>query len=202
MGRRRSGPKTHTGLFVVIAVIIAAAAAGFWIARTPSPPTMPPKPKPTASMPGAQPPAGQQRRVDIYIVKIVENKARLIPVARYIPAGAEPHKAALEKLLATNRQKGDSQSLVPIGTKLLSFDVRDGIAYANFSKEIKDNFPGGSMNEALLVNSIIHTLTEFSDVDRVQILVDGKRIETIGGHLDISQPEVGDSTLLYNGETE
>ncbi|MEW6230380.1 MAG: GerMN domain-containing protein, partial [Bacillota bacterium] len=47
---------------------------------------------------------------------------------------------------------------------------------------------GGSRNEELLVWSIVNTLTEFPGIYRVQILVDGKKEESIGGHVGIDVP--------------
>ncbi len=38
----------------------------------------------------------------------------------------------------------------------------------------------------LLVAEIVNTLTEFSEIQTVQILVTGKKVNTISGHMDIS----------------
>ena len=40
----------------------------------------------------------------------------------------------------------------------------------------------------LTVSAIVQTLAQFSSVKEVQILVDGKIIETLGGKVDISKP--------------
>ncbi|MBO5652568.1 MAG: GerMN domain-containing protein, partial [Selenomonas sp.] len=40
----------------------------------------------------------------------------------------------------------------------------------------------------MLVGSIVNTLTEFSEIKRVQLLVEGKKIESISGHLDLTKP--------------
>lgn len=40
----------------------------------------------------------------------------------------------------------------------------------------------------MLVGSIVDTLTEFPEVKRVQILIDGKAIESLSGHMDLTQP--------------
>ena len=73
-------------------------------------------------------------------------------------------------------------------TKLLDLVVRDKLAVASFSSEIKDDFHGGSLIEAYLVEAIVNTLTEFPEIESVQILVEGEAVESIGGHIYIRNP--------------
>ena len=61
-------------------------------------------------------------------------------------------------------------------------------ATRNFDKNIKKSFAGGSTGEELLVNSVVKTLTEFPEVKQVCFLIDGKEIETLSGHMDLSEP--------------
>lgn len=87
-------------------------------------------------------------------------------------------------------EPSDSQnwSTIPDGTKIRSIHFSNGIARVDFSREIVRNFRGGSAGEMLLVGSIVNTLTEIRGVEKVRIMVNGKQIETIGGHLDLSEP--------------
>jgi Spore germination protein len=77
---------------------------------------------------------------------------------------------------------------LPAGHALLRVSVKDGLAEVDFSRELIDNFPGGSTTEAMIVESLCKTLAQFSDIEKVRILVEGKRIDTIGEHVDLSQP--------------
>ena len=38
------------------------------------------------------------------------------------------------------------------------------------------------------MGSIVNTLTEFEEIKKVQLLVEGKKIESISGHLDLTKP--------------
>ncbi|MBQ5389910.1 MAG: GerMN domain-containing protein, partial [Anaerovibrio sp.] len=49
-------------------------------------------------------------------------------------------------------------------------------------------FVGGSTGEEMLVGSLVNTLTEFPEIKKVQILVEGKEIDSLSGHLDLSRP--------------
>ena len=69
-----------------------------------------------------------------------------------------------------------------------SIHFANGIARVDFSSEIVKNFRGGSAGELLMVGSIVNTLTEIHGVEKVRIMVNGKQVKTIGGHVDLSEP--------------
>jgi len=95
-------------------------------------------------------------------------------------------ETALELLLAGTKKPG-LVNVIPPGTKLKSLIIRDGTAYADFNENLL-KVKGGSTTEIFLVGSIVNTLTEFKSINQVQILVEGKKIDTITGHLDLSKP--------------
>ena len=78
--------------------------------------------------------------------------------------------------------------VLPAETKVRSVVVKDKIAQADFSAELKGKKSGGSTEEILAVSAIIYTLTEFPEVERVQILIEGKKVATLYGHMDLSEP--------------
>ncbi len=78
---------------------------------------------------------------------------------------------------------------LPDGTRVVDVSVKGGTAFVNFSSEIMKNHPGGSSGELQTIYSIVDTITlNFPDVKDVQILVDGKKEDTLAGHIDISLP--------------
>ena len=77
---------------------------------------------------------------------------------------------------------------IPPGTRLMDIKIEDGLATVDFSEAIKSKHPGGSAGESLTIGSIVNTLTQFPTVQKVQILVEGRVVETLAGHLDISKP--------------
>jgi spore germination protein GerM len=200
MARTRSS-NGSSGTFVSIAVVVVIAlGAGYWF--TTRKPAVTPEKVTVSPTSHADVSVKERRKVKIYVMKIANDDVTLVPETRSVPADVDPHRSALERLVATNHESGSSQHLVPVGTKLLGLEIKDGIAYADFSKELAANFNGGSESEALLVNSIAHTLTQFSDVKKVQILIDGRKTDSIGGHLDISEPIAPDSAMLGQGAGE
>jgi germination protein M len=92
--------------------------------------------------------------------------------------------------LAAGPTRDDADGTIPTGTRVNSvyFDGTGG-AFVDFSREFTENHPGGSSGELFTIRSIVRTLAlNFPDVERVSILVDGREIETIAGHIDASEP--------------
>lgn len=81
----------------------------------------------------------------------------------------------------------DLSGTIPVGTKLRSFYLdKNGVGYADFSKEMIKNHQGGSWGELLTIYSIVNTVTKnFPQVHQVKLLIDGLEVETLKGHLDI-----------------
>ena len=98
-----------------------------------------------------------------------------------LPAPA-PAQAALNSLCV------QSDGPLPTGTRLLSVRLADGLATVNFSHELRDNFPGGDSAETRAVNSVLRTLGQFPTITRVQLLVEGEPIDSLGGLLELTNP--------------
>lgn len=81
-------------------------------------------------------------------------------------------------------------SAIPAGTKLRDVFVADGgRAYVNLSPEISAMHPRGATDELLTVYTIVNALTEnLPAISAVQLLVDGKEVDTLAGHVDLRRP--------------
>lgn len=77
---------------------------------------------------------------------------------------------------------------IPPGAVLKSVVVTDELAKADFNLELKTKHWGGSLGEMTTVYSIVNTLTQFPEIERVQILIEGQEVESLAGHLDLSEP--------------
>lgn len=140
-----------------------------------------------------------ERKVVIYLPVSERNTFYLIPVTRTTELKGDILSVAAKVLLSTNSEKGEAGALIPQGTKLLvPIEVSSSTATIDLSKEFLDNFSGGSTEEALVLNSIAHTLVRNSEgkVKRVRILVEGNTVESLGGHFELTDPIEPDSTLL------
>lgn len=103
---------------------------------------------------------------------------------------------ALNALITTAPKSSKMDNVVPENTRVLGLKVdENGTAYADFSKEIAKHGQG-SYNEFMLTGAIVNTLTEFPEIKQVQILVEGKKVVTLSGHMDVEDPLKRNTTLL------
>jgi spore germination protein GerM len=91
----------------------------------------------------------------------------------------------------------DSLPAVPKGTRLRQvFVLESGVAYADFSAELRDGMPGGTDNELLTVYAIVNSIVlNVPEIKSVAILVDGEPCPTLSGHLDLRRPLGADTSL-------
>jgi len=127
-----------------------------------------------------------------------DDGTKLIAESKKIKSsGADQYTEIMNALLEGSKDK-KVVAIIPAGTKLRSVKVDKGIAYVDFSQEFIKKFNGGSTGELMLVGSIVDTLTEYPEIKAVQILVEGKKVETISGHMDTSEPIKRMKDLLKN----
>ena len=106
---------------------------------------------------------------------------------REVALTTEPARTALDELLA-GPKTNELVSVIPAGTKVQGIAIRHGVAYVDLSEDILNTPNRGSASESLIITSIVNTLTEFPDIEKVQILIAGKEVETLYGHMDLTQP--------------
>jgi spore germination protein GerM len=109
--------------------------------------------------------------------------------------------SAIEAIIATLLEGPDDPKLVstiPAGSRLLHiFVTDDGTAYLDFSSELSRLHPGGITAERLTLYTIVNSLVlNLEQVERVQLLFEGKPASTLSGHLDIRQAKTANLLLV------
>jgi germination protein M len=84
-------------------------------------------------------------------------------------------------------QNAKYSNVFPKGLKLLDINIKeDGSCVVDLSSEARQ--AKSAAEEELLVYAIVNTLGEFPTVERVSFLISGEQVDTISGHMDLSQP--------------
>ena len=135
-------------------------------------------------------PAAPVRKITATLFFVAEDGMALAPVQREVPFGesvAEQARAIVEAQLAP---VAPQVSAIPAGVVLRDVFVTErGDAFVDLSGDVTSKHPGGSLNEIFTVYSIVNALTvNLPAVTRVQILVDGKEVDTLAGHVDLRHP--------------
>lgn len=155
----------------------------------------PPIQVPTPHRANPEPQPGASRSITLYVASEANDDYVLVPTkARVREATA---REALRQLIRFPKERGSHFGTLPPGTRLRGISISDdGTASVNFSREFVENFPGGSRWEAIVVYSVVDTLTQFDSIKRVRFLVEGEPLEDLGGHLDLSEPLSRDTSMM------
>ena len=139
---------------------------------------------------------GVGRRVVLYFASL--DAQYLVPEVRYVPPWRDSALYRLTLLSAGPRDRARLAPVIPPGARPLSVRVEDGVAVADFSRELVERHWGGSAGELMTVYGIVNTLAELPGVRRVRITVEGRALETLAGHVDLSEPLAADRTLVQD----
>jgi len=118
----------------------------------------------------------------------------LIPTKRTVVVADQEVIKAMFAELAT--PPSGMEKPLPKGTTLKGASVKDGVATIDLSPEFQKNFGGGSAGEEMTMYSIVNTLTTLPNVNSVQFLLDGKKLDGILGNLDTSTPLKRNDSLV------
>lgn len=101
----------------------------------------------------------------------------LVSESRQVPAAA-PARGSIDALLAGPTLAGHF-SQVPSGTRLRSVNLAAGTATVDLSNQVQNL--QGSPAIPLFLGQIVDTLTQFPDVQRVVLEVNGRPLRSLGG---------------------
>jgi hypothetical protein len=153
----------------------------------------------TAVAPVAAPPPATTAHITATLFYAAPDGQALVPVRREIPLAEGVVAQGRQILLAQLAPPpADQQSVIPSGTELRSFYVTErGDAFVDLGDRISSGHPGGSLTELLTVYAIVNAVTaNLPAIQRVQLLVDGKEVDTIAGHVDVRRPLTRDASLV------
>lgn len=171
-------------LTIALTVVIAGCDQASPAVSQPTSDTLPKTAEQTQPVNTNQKP---EQTMQIVVYHATRDATHLVGESHKVPLNSHPARTAIELLIAGTKNP-QLVSIMPTGVKLKNVTVKDHVAYVDFDDKLIKKNVGGSTSETLLVGSIVNTLTEFPDIYKVQILVDGKKIETIAGHSDVSEP--------------
>ena len=121
-----------------------------------------------------------------------EQQTKLVKELRYIDIkeakkGATALASAIVKELIAGPKAKGLTSVLPTGVTLRAPVTIEGrVATVDLTKEFIDNHPGGKTMEELTVYSIVDSLTEMKEIERVKIIINGKDTKNFKGNLTLN----------------
>lgn len=186
MVRRYSKPHGHTR-WVIIAFVVFAAIVGALVLRKYD----------VSSRPQTPPTVESVGMLLVTLFFADGSGGGLVREGREIDAGtdlAESVETVIEELISG--PVGDFEPVLPYNTLIRGVEITGDEAIVDFGREIVDGLPGGSASEMAAVFAVTDTVTiNFPQIKKVQFLIDGAKVSTLKGHVDIHQPLAPDYSL-------
>jgi hypothetical protein len=180
---RRALPALGVALIAVVGAWLLFFALPRWAGRAPS--------EDAASSPPPAAQSGPERRITATLYFISEDGLSLVGVQREVPY-EEPVAAQARRIVEA--QLGEPPDplarAVPEGTSVRGLYLTDrGDAFVDLSDEARARHRGGALDELFTVYAIVNAVTvNLPAIARVQLLVNGREVDTLAGHVDLRHP--------------
>jgi len=184
----------HSKLFIIWGITLVAIVSGLAITLVlishskqiriqDAPPKLPDAANPSNKLPPPE-------QVNIFLLNATS--LEITPVKVELRLYSEPIER-LKQIVSTlvKETPPNYRNPIPRGTLLNEVYIdSQKTAYLDFSHHLRDGHIGGTTAELLTVTAILKTVFDaFPDnVKHVQFLIDGKEVEKLTGHINLSQP--------------
>ena len=140
--------------------------------------------------------AGEERELSVVLYFYNQDASYLEKETRRVRASSNEtlEKYVVEGLIAGPKDSKLSATLNK-DSKLVSIQTKDGICFVNFTGDFVSQNTGSSAQETGAIYSIVNSLTELDEVNRVQFLIDGKKTDSFGSFA-FNEPFERDESLI------
>lgn len=170
-------------------VVLVAVALGWML--TAIAPRNPVHSAPAVPAPSAAAPAGPERKIKATLYYISQDGLSLPGVQRDV-AFADSIEDQARRIIEAQLSDAPTPYLSPLpaGTTLRALFIgQRGEAFVDLAGDVRTKHPGGALDELFTIYAIVNSLTvNLPAITRVQILIDGKEVDTLAGHIDLRHP--------------
>ena len=124
----------------------------------------------------------------ITLYYITRQGGYMVPVSQKLCTTDRPVRLTLGRLIGGPDADGDLISPIPPETRVRDLYIRDGTAYVDLSCKFISDMEADSRYARWAVETLVQTLSQFDDIDRVQILISGKVREKLAEDVEIGEP--------------
>jgi hypothetical protein len=141
------------------------------------------------ALPVVPPPSGPTETVTLYVADDAAGMLRPRSAQIPLPGGRQQRaEELLRALLRIYQQPGAAHPMTAAADVRAIYLVDPGAAVIDLNAAFADQHRSGIMSEQLTVNSLVETLAgNVPGILRVNILVEGKKRDTLAGHADLSE---------------
>lgn len=175
-------------LLVLIAAAVVAVGLGWFVTSGVSRWSAPDQ---ASVAPPPEAPTEPVRRIRATLFYVSEGGSRLVAVPREVEYAEDTAQQAMRLVEAQVAPSPEPYAqAIPAGTSVRAVFLTDrGEAFVDLSPEVAKGHSGGSLDELFSVYTIVNVLTvNLPAIQRVQILIDGKEVDSLAGHVDLRRP--------------
>ena len=176
---------------LVVGLIAVVAGAGGWWLTTRALSRRAVSSQPASASPAGTPAAADARKITATLYFVSEDGMSLVGVQREVPFGESVLDQA-KQIVTTQLAVAPPPlvSAIPPETMLRALYLTErGDAFVDLSPDVRTRHTGGALDELFTVYTIVNALTtNLPAVKRVQILIEGKEVDTLAGHVDLRHP--------------
>lgn len=190
--------KNRHFVYIILTVIVLGLLL-VWYAGRPKPETVN-RVKPSLRLQSGQGEVAQ-RNASLYFSS--DNGRYLVSESRQIGCTDETDcvQAVVEALISGPLE--DGIAVLPEKATVNAVSIEEGTAIIDFSPEFVSGHWGGSQTELLTLYALANSVAvNFPHLRQVSVLVDGKTVESIRGHVDLRNPVIADFTYARATTTD
>lgn len=173
--------RTQLAIIVSVLAVAMGALAWLWWSRTrPAEPPAPPRPAAT-----------EKTEITLYFANRAyvqtgdESLPHLVPEKRLLDLEKGDREAVVLDALRSGPATEDAAPVIREDIEIIGVRVEEGTALVDLSPR---NLSGGSLEEMLLIQGVVRTLTGLSGIEAVRFLIDGEPTDTLMGHISVDKP--------------
>ncbi len=152
--------------------------------------------------------------IKIYFIRSEGGQSYLEALTRQISKGETKERQAVEELVKGPQGENGLQPVLPPSTRILSLNVVNGTCLLDLSKEAitdSEQMNPSVTTERLALGAMANTLTEFPEICRVQLLIEGvqagqlesgRLIEDFWGNIKLPKTMARDESLIGRRDTQ
>jgi germination protein M len=129
---------------------------------------------------------GDHIEVNLYFGDAKGEGTNIVKEERLINKEELVGEIIMQELIKGPAVVSDSKPVLPKETRLLSFSIKEGIAYVNLNSVAE--FKMTADQEKVILSSISNSITQLPSVKKVMLTVENKSVNTLGGNYNISKP--------------
>lgn len=190
-------------LLIAVAIAVAGVALGWALMSTLSRTLRDPEPPPAANSDAQQTtpsPVPAVPRITALLFFGSEDGRGLVAVKQEVPLaeGRVAQARALVEAQIAAAAPAPLVATIPSGAALRGLYISEkNEAFVDLGAGVRAGHPGGSMNELLTIYTIVNVITSnVVGVESVQLLIDGREVDTLVGHIDLRRPLRKNDALL------